>query len=59
MEALADVLPADRHAGHAETAQDLVEPVRAELRAGDTLLVKGSLASGMGALVAALAGEDG
>jgi len=59
MEALADALPAERHAGHGETAQDLVEPVRAELRAGDTLLVKGSLASGMGALVAALAGEDG
>jgi UDP-N-acetylmuramoyl-tripeptide--D-alanyl-D-alanine ligase len=59
MAALADALAADRHAGHGETAQDLVERVRAELRPGDTLLVKGSLASGMGALVAALAAEDG
>ena len=56
MEALAEALPADRHAGHGERAEDLVERLRAELRPGDTLLVKGSLASGMGALVGALTG---
>jgi UDP-N-acetylmuramoyl-tripeptide--D-alanyl-D-alanine ligase len=57
MEALAARLPAERHAGHAERAAELVAAVRAELRPGDTLLVKGSLASGMGALVGALTGS--
>ncbi len=54
MAALAAALPPVVHAGHGEDALDLVDRVRAELRAGDTLLVKGSLASGMGALVEAL-----
>jgi len=59
MAALAEVLPAHRRGGHGEVAAELVEGVRAELRPGDTLLVKGSLATGMGALVTALVGEDG
>ena len=59
MEALADALPSARRGGHGATAQDLVGSVRAALRPGDTLLVKGSLASNMGALVAALVGEAG
>jgi UDP-N-acetylmuramoyl-tripeptide--D-alanyl-D-alanine ligase len=59
MTALAEALPAHRHAGHGEVATDLVERVRAELRPGDTFLVKGSLAAGMGALVTALVGEGG
>jgi len=58
MTALAEALPAHRRAGHGEVAADVVEGVRAELRPGDTLLVKGSLASGMGALVAALVGKE-
>jgi UDP-N-acetylmuramoyl-tripeptide--D-alanyl-D-alanine ligase len=59
MEALAAALPAARHGDHGATAHDLVGSVRAALRPGDTLLVKGSLASNMGALVAALVGEAG
>ncbi len=59
MEALAAALPPARHGGHAAHAADLVAPIRSELRPDDTLLVKGSLASGMGALVAALVGEAG
>lgn len=54
MAALAAVLPSDVLAAHADDADELIEPVRAELRDGDTLLVKGSLASGMGRLVDAL-----
>ena len=54
MAALDAALPAALRAGHAPTAQDLVDVVRAALRPGDTLLVKGSLASEMGVLVESL-----
>ncbi len=54
---LRDALPANVRAAHADVASEVVEPVRAELRAGDTLLVKGSLGSGMGRLVHALVEE--
>ena len=57
MEALRNALPKRLRAAHGATADDLVDAVRAELRPGDTLLVKGSLASGMGRLVRALVGE--
>jgi UDP-N-acetylmuramoyl-tripeptide--D-alanyl-D-alanine ligase len=60
MAALDDALPAAMRGGHGEGAAALVEAVRAHLRDGDTLLVKGSLASGMGTLVRALRqGEAG
>ncbi|TVQ29378.1 MAG: UDP-N-acetylmuramoylalanyl-D-glutamate--2,6-diaminopimelate ligase, partial [Geminicoccaceae bacterium] len=54
MTALDAALPAGLRGGHGDTAHDLAERVRAALQPGDTLLVKGSLASGMGALVTAL-----
>ncbi|MFW5679348.1 MAG: UDP-N-acetylmuramoyl-tripeptide--D-alanyl-D-alanine ligase, partial [Pseudomonadota bacterium] len=60
MQALDAALPQGLRGGHGTGALDLVETVRTSLRDGDTLLVKGSLASGMGALVRALrAGEAG
>jgi UDP-N-acetylmuramoyl-tripeptide--D-alanyl-D-alanine ligase len=59
MEALVERLRPGRHACHGERAEDLIAPVRAELRPGDTLLVKGSLASGIGRLVTALVAEEG
>ncbi|MEO1092765.1 MAG: UDP-N-acetylmuramoyl-tripeptide--D-alanyl-D-alanine ligase [Pseudomonadota bacterium] len=54
MAALETALPATLRGGHVDRAADLVQPLRAELRPGDTLLVKGSLASGMGFLVDSL-----
>jgi UDP-N-acetylmuramoyl-tripeptide--D-alanyl-D-alanine ligase len=48
---LADALPADRVAGRADTAADLVGPVLAALGAGDIVMVKGSLGSRMAAIV--------
>jgi len=54
MAALRDALPAGLHAGHAETAEAVIEPVRAFLRAGDVVLVKGSAGAHTGALVQAL-----
>ncbi len=48
---LRDALPEERRGGHAEDATALCRLLRAELRAGDVLLVKGSLASGMGTIV--------
>jgi UDP-N-acetylmuramoyl-tripeptide--D-alanyl-D-alanine ligase len=54
MHALVDALPAARRGDHGATAEALIQPVRATLSPGDTLLVKGSLASGMGRLVTAL-----
>jgi len=59
MAALVDALPAERRGGHAERAAELATTIRAALRPGDTLLVKGSLASGMGTVVAALCEEPG
>ncbi|TVQ37057.1 MAG: UDP-N-acetylmuramoyl-tripeptide--D-alanyl-D-alanine ligase [Geminicoccaceae bacterium] len=54
MTALAGTLAEPMRGGHGSGALDLVDQLRAALRPGDTLLVKGSLASGMGALVKAL-----
>jgi UDP-N-acetylmuramoyl-tripeptide--D-alanyl-D-alanine ligase len=47
-------LPAARRGAHVDRAEDLLPLFEAELRAGDTLLVKGSLGIGMGRLVGAL-----
>jgi UDP-N-acetylmuramoyl-tripeptide--D-alanyl-D-alanine ligase len=47
-------LPAARRGAHVGRAEDLLPLLDAELRAGDTLLVKGSLGSGMGRLVTGL-----
>jgi UDP-N-acetylmuramoyl-tripeptide--D-alanyl-D-alanine ligase len=47
-------LPAARRGAHVERAEELLPLLEAELRAGDTLLIKGSLGIGMGRLVSAL-----
>jgi len=54
MTALRDALPEALRAGHAETADGLVAPVRAFLRAGDVVLVKGSAGARTRAVVQAL-----
>jgi UDP-N-acetylmuramoyl-tripeptide--D-alanyl-D-alanine ligase len=58
MRHLHDALPARRRGGHAESARALLPILEAELRDGDTLLVKGSLGSAMGQIVEALADAD-
>jgi UDP-N-acetylmuramoyl-tripeptide--D-alanyl-D-alanine ligase len=51
------VLPPARRGPHAGSAAELLPILAAELRPGDTLLIKGSLGIGMGRLVAALLAE--
>jgi UDP-N-acetylmuramoyl-tripeptide--D-alanyl-D-alanine ligase len=54
MRHLFDALPERLKRLHAATAAELIEPLKAELRAGDVVLVKGSLGSRMGPIVEAL-----
>jgi UDP-N-acetylmuramoyl-tripeptide--D-alanyl-D-alanine ligase len=54
MRSLWDALPPGRRGGYADTAAALEPAVLAEIRAGDALMVKGSLGSKMGPLVRAL-----
>ncbi|MGE0846756.1 MAG: UDP-N-acetylmuramoylalanyl-D-glutamyl-2,6-diaminopimelate--D-alanyl-D-alanine ligase [Flavobacteriaceae bacterium] len=54
MRALAEVLPPGRLALHAAKSEALAEALLAELRAGDVVMVKGSLGSRMAPLVEAL-----
>jgi UDP-N-acetylmuramoyl-tripeptide--D-alanyl-D-alanine ligase len=57
MRHLQEALPAARRGAHVERAEDLLPLLEAELRPGDTLLVKGSLGSRMGRVVAGLLAE--
>ena len=54
MKALWDILPASRRGGYAPTSAELAPHVTAALKAGDTVLVKGSLGSKMAVIVEAL-----
>lgn len=54
MHHLFDRLPAERRGGHAATSADLAPLVTAAVRAGDVVMVKGSLGSRMAVVVAAL-----
>jgi UDP-N-acetylmuramoyl-tripeptide--D-alanyl-D-alanine ligase len=54
MHALWKALPSERRGAYAETAAGLESSVLAAVRAGDALMVKGSLGSRMGPLVKAL-----
>ncbi len=54
MAALSDALPAEMRGGHNTDSAALVGPISAAVAAGDTVLVKGSLGSRMGLVVAAL-----
>ena len=54
MRALWEALPSGTRGGYAETAAGLEPPVLAAIRAGDAVMVKGSLGSKMGPIVKAL-----
>ncbi|MDP2698631.1 UDP-N-acetylmuramoylalanyl-D-glutamyl-2,6-diaminopimelate--D-alanyl-D-alanine ligase [Thalassospira sp.] len=54
MAALRDALPDNLHLGHFETAEDAIAPIRAGLRDGDVVLVKGSLGIYVSKIVQAL-----
>jgi UDP-N-acetylmuramoyl-tripeptide--D-alanyl-D-alanine ligase len=54
MHALWEALPSGRRGGYAETAVGLEPAVLAAIRAGDAVMVKGSLGSKMGPIVKAL-----
>jgi UDP-N-acetylmuramoyl-tripeptide--D-alanyl-D-alanine ligase len=54
MKSLWDALPPERRGGYADTAAALEPDVVAAVRAGDAVMVKGSLGSRMGPLVKAL-----
>jgi UDP-N-acetylmuramoyl-tripeptide--D-alanyl-D-alanine ligase len=54
MQALWQALPSERRGGYAETAAALEPQVVAAIRAGDAIMVKGSLGSRMGPIVKAL-----
>jgi UDP-N-acetylmuramoyl-tripeptide--D-alanyl-D-alanine ligase len=58
MRHLHEALPAHRRGAHAESARALLPILQAELKDGDTLLVKGSLGSAMGQIVDALAAGE-
>ncbi|MGE5546138.1 MAG: UDP-N-acetylmuramoylalanyl-D-glutamyl-2,6-diaminopimelate--D-alanyl-D-alanine ligase [Solirubrobacterales bacterium] len=54
MENLKDALPPERHGGHAANSEELAPLVKAAVRAGDVVMVKGSAGSRMGRIVKAL-----
>jgi UDP-N-acetylmuramoyl-tripeptide--D-alanyl-D-alanine ligase len=54
MTELDKTLPAERNAGHFETADDAIEPIKAFLRAGDVVLIKGSNGVYVSKIVSAL-----
>lgn len=54
MAELDKTLPAERNAGHFATAEDAIEPIKADLRDGDVVLVKGSLGIYVSKIVSAL-----
>ena len=54
MRSLWEALPAERRGGYAETSAALEPAVLGEIHAGDAVMVKGSLGSKMGPIVAAL-----
>ena len=58
MRGLYDLLPENMRGGHWGDSQSAVEPVRAALRDGDVVLVKGSLGTRMAPIVEALRAAD-
>jgi len=54
MRALYDAVPQTRRGRHAQTSDQLVQSVVGEVKAGDVIMVKGSLGSRMGPIVEAL-----
>jgi UDP-N-acetylmuramoyl-tripeptide--D-alanyl-D-alanine ligase len=56
MAAMAEELPAGKLGAHTANSCSLVEPVERHVRAGDVIVVKGSLATGMKVIVDSLVG---
>lgn len=56
---LTETLPADLLAGHFDTAEDAIDPIKADLQAGDVVLIKGSLGIYVSKIVSALKSSDG
>ena len=54
MEALWEALPPERRGGYAKTSAALEPVLLGDIHAGDAVMVKGSLGSKMGLIVAAL-----
>ena len=54
MRSLYDALPESRRGNYAENSEGLVQPLLQTVRAGDVIMIKGSLGSRMGLLVDAL-----
>lgn len=54
MALLAKELPGEHHLGHFDRAEDAIEPVRATIRDGDVVLIKGSLGIYVSKIVSAL-----
>ena len=54
MKSLWDALPSERRGGYAETSAALEAELLGAVRAGDAIMVKGSLGSKMGPIVKAL-----
>mgnify|MGYP000483507577 CR=1 FL=1 len=59
MAELDKTLPAEKNAGHFATAEDAIEPIKADLREGDVVLIKGSLGIYVSKIVSALKSSDG
>ena len=57
MHSLWEALPSGRRGGYAETAAELEPAVLSAIRAGDAIMIKGSLGSKMGPIVKALERE--
>jgi UDP-N-acetylmuramoyl-tripeptide--D-alanyl-D-alanine ligase len=58
MQGLYDLLPAAIKGAHRATSDEMVQPLLAALKPGDTVLIKGSLGTRMAPLVEAVRGLD-
>ena len=58
MQGLYDLLPAAMKGAHRATSDEMVQPLLAALKPGDTVLIKGSLGTRMAPLVEAVRGLD-
>jgi UDP-N-acetylmuramoyl-tripeptide--D-alanyl-D-alanine ligase len=58
MRGLYDLLPDAMKGAHRATSDEMVQPLLAALKAGDTVLIKGSLGTRMAPLVEAVRGLD-